>query len=162
MSTTSALPAIVTKVTVNVPIERAFEIFTASFGTWWPAGNHIGSADLADAVIEPRAGGRWYERGVDGSECDWGRVLEWEPPHRILLTWQISGEWRYDPDESRASEVEVRFMADGPRQTTVELQHRHLERMVAGDRAHAAVGSTGGWPDILAGYAAAVAASETD
>src|SRR5215207_2171460 len=109
---TSTIPAISGKVTVNVPVERAFEVFTASLGSWWPAEYHIGGADMANAVLEPHVGGRWYEKGVDGSECDWGRVLEWEPPHHLVITWQINGQWQYDPDPAHASEVEVRFTAD--------------------------------------------------
>ena len=86
MSTTPSVPAIRGTVTVAVPLERAFRVFTDSLGTWWPSEYHIGQAEMAEAVLEPRAGGRWYERGVDGSECDWGRVLAWEPPHRLVVT----------------------------------------------------------------------------
>jgi uncharacterized protein YndB with AHSA1/START domain len=114
MSSAPTIPAIRGTVTVAAPVERAFQVFTDSFGTWWPAEYHIGQADMAAAILEPRAGGRWYERGVDGGECDWGRVLAWEPPHRLVVTWQINGQWQYDPDPAHASEIEVRFTADGP------------------------------------------------
>jgi uncharacterized protein YndB with AHSA1/START domain len=156
MSTVSTVPVISGTVTVGVPVERAFEVFTASFDSWWPPAYHIGQAEMAEAVLEPRVGGRWFERGVDGSECAWGRVLAWEPPHRLVVTWQINGEWHYDPDPDRASEVEVTFTADGPAQTTVRLEHSHLERLVGGQAMRAAVGGAGGWNSVLARYAAAV------
>jgi uncharacterized protein YndB with AHSA1/START domain len=121
---------------------------------------HIGQADIAEAILEPREGGRWYERGVGGSECDWGRVLAWEPPDRLIVTWQINGEWRYDPDPEHASEVEIRFTADGPDRTTVELEHRHLDRLVGGQAMREAIGGAGGWTSVLERYAEAVASEE--
>jgi uncharacterized protein YndB with AHSA1/START domain len=152
MSTAPSIPALRGTITVAVPVEKAFRIFTESFGTWWPADYHIGGADMADALLEPRVGGRWYEKGVDGSECDWGTVLAWEPPHRLVITWQINGQWQYDPDPAHASEVEVRFLADGPGRTTVELEHRHLDRLVEGQAMHDAIGAGGGWSGVLASY----------
>jgi len=158
MSTAQTIPAIHGTVTVGVPVERAFRVFTDSFHTWWPADYHIGKADMVQAIMEPREGGRWYERGVDGSECDWGRVLAWEPPHRLVVTWQINGEWRYDPDPEHASEIEVRFTADGPGQTTVELEHRLLDRLVAGQAIHDAIAvQGGGWTSLLELFAKAAA-----
>ena len=106
--------------------------------------------------MEPRAGGRWFERGEDGTECDWGRVLVWEPPSRVVLAWQISAEWKFDP--GLQTEVEVRFIAEGPKLTRVEFEHRNLERY--GDKAEAvrkSISSDGGWPGLLAAYAAAAA-----
>ena len=91
--TAATLPPIEGKTTVNVPVEQAFEVFTASFGSWWPHAYHIGQAEVADVILESHEGGRWYERGVDGTECDWGRVLAWEAPRRIVFTWQINGFW---------------------------------------------------------------------
>ncbi len=152
MSTAPTIPAVHAKITVSVPVERAFRVFTESFHSWWPPGYHIGQAELAEAVLERHVGGRWYERGVDGSECDGGRVLAWEPPHRLVLTWQINGEWRYDPAPEHASEVEVRFTADGPEQTTVELEHRHLDRLSGGQAMHDAVSGDRGWAGILERY----------
>jgi uncharacterized protein YndB with AHSA1/START domain len=146
---TSTIPAIHGSTTVGLPVDRAFRFFTESFGAWWPADYHIGQADLADAVLEPRVGGRWYERGVDGSECDWGRVLEWEPPRRLVVTWQINGEWQFDPDPAHASEIEVRFTADGPGQTKVDLEHRHLDRLVNGQAIADTIGRGGGWSSVL-------------
>ena len=107
------------------------------------------------AILEPHEGGRWYERGADGSECDWGRVLVWEPPHRLVVTWQINGQWQYDPDPEHASEIEVRFTADGPGQTIVELEHRLLERLVDGQALHDGISGGGGWISLLERFAKA-------
>ncbi len=156
MSHGPTIPTIGGTVSVAVPVDHAFRVFTESFGSWWPADYHIGQADMATAVLEPRAGGRWYERGVDGSECDWGRVLAWEPPHRLIVTWQINGRWQYDPDAEHASEIEVRFTADGPEQTTVELEHRHLDRLVGGQVIHDTIAiQGGGWSSLLEVFAKA-------
>lgn len=157
MSSAPAVPAINGTVTVGVPVEQAFRVFTASFGTWWPADYHIGQAEMAEAILEPREGGRWYERGVDGSECEWGRVLAWEPPHRLVVTWQINGQWQYDPDPAHASEIEVRFTEDAPGQTTVELEHRHLDRLADGQAIYGMISGGGGWSAILAQFAQAAA-----
>jgi uncharacterized protein YndB with AHSA1/START domain len=136
--------------------ERAFRIFTESSG-WWPREHHIGKADLDKVVLEPRAGGRWYERGVDGSECQWGKVLVWDPPKRVVLAWQISAEWQYDP--SLITEVEVRFTPVAVGKTRVELEHRDLERFGANAEAlRNAVDSPDGWAMHLQRFADAVAA----
>ena len=143
-------------VRVAAPRERAFEVFTAGIGRWWPKSHHIGTADLDTLVIEPRAGGRWYERGVDGSECDVGKVLVWEPPARLVLCWQLTPEWKYDPD--LITEVEVQFIADGANATRVELEHRNLERM--GPRADAMrqqIDSPNGWSGLLELFAQSAA-----
>jgi uncharacterized protein YndB with AHSA1/START domain len=135
-------------VRVSAPSERAFEVFTAGVGRWWPKSHHIGKADLDTLVIEPRTGGRWYERGVDGTECEVGKVLVWEPPTRLVLAWQLTAEWKFDPD--LVTEVEVKFIADGANATRVELEHRDLERF--GERAEAMrqqIDSDGGWPGLL-------------
>ena len=147
---------VVRGVTVAAPRERAFKVFTEQFGTWWPREYSIGAVAPADFVVELRAGGRWYEVGVDGSECDCGRVLAYEPPERVVIAWHLNGNWQYDPDH--ASEVEVRFVAEGPHSTRVELEHRHFERH--GDGApglHGAVSDTSGWAYCLDSYAKAVA-----
>jgi uncharacterized protein YndB with AHSA1/START domain len=125
---TTTLPAVEREVTVKAPLSRTFEVYTASMGRWWPPEYHIGGSDLADVVLEPRVGGRWYERGVDGAECDWGRVLAWEPPNRIAMSWQISEQWAVEPDPERGSRVEIRFTALGPDTTKVELVHSDFER----------------------------------
>ncbi len=101
MSDQAPLPPINGAVTVALPIARAFEVFTGSISTWWPHQYHIGQVDIAAVVLEPHVGGRWFEQGVDGSECDWGRVLAWEPPQRVVFTWQINGMWQFDPDRAR-------------------------------------------------------------
>ena len=159
MTTPPSVPSLHGKATVAMPIEKAFAFFTDSFGAWWPPDYQIGQADMADAIIEPREGGRWYERGTDGSESDWGRVLAWEPPSRLLLTWQINGQWQFDPDPEHASEIEVRFSADGPDQTTVELEHRHLDRLVGGQDMHDAIGQGGGWAATMEAFAKAAEAA---
>jgi uncharacterized protein YndB with AHSA1/START domain len=141
-------------VLVEAPQERAFTVFTAGFATWWPLeSHHIGAADCAEAVIEPHAGGRWYERGVDGSECDWGRVLDWEPPARIRLAWMLNPQWQFDPGDERATEVEVRFVAAGPATTRVELVHRGFERVEGGTEIREAVDAPNGWGGLLQAYA---------
>ncbi len=145
-------------VTVRASRERAFSVFTEQYSSWWPASHHIGKADLADAIIEPFVGGRYYERGVDGSECDWGRVLAYDPPDRLVLAWHLQGDWTYNPDPAKASEVEVRFIAEGPNQTRVELEHRHIERHDAAERVIKGVDSPDGWAGILASFADTLAA----
>ena len=141
-------PAPVRKsVRVNATPDRAFDVFTSGIGRWWPKSHKIGQADLDRPVIEPRAGGRWYELDVDGSECELGKVAVWEPPSRLILIWQLTPEFSFDPD--LITEVEVTFTPDGDG-TVVDLEHRDLERM--GDQAEAmaaTVGGPGGWPALL-------------
>ncbi|HXC74393.1 MAG TPA: SRPBCC family protein [Sphingomicrobium sp.] len=141
-------PAPVRKsIRVNATPDRAFDVFTSGIGRWWPKSHKIGQADLDRPVIEPRAGGRWYELDVDGSECELGKVAVWEPPSRLILIWQLTPEFRFDPD--LITEVEVTFTPDGDG-TVVDLEHRDLERM--GDQAEAmaeTVGGPGGWPALL-------------
>ena len=141
-------------VRVNAAAAHAFETFAAGIGRWWPATHTVGTSPMRDVVIEPRAGGRWYERGQDGSECDWGVVLAWEPPGRLLLGWQLDAEFRRNP--ATASEVELRFIAESPTVTRVELEHRGLERL--GESAEVLRGkidAPGGWTGILERYRAA-------
>lgn len=141
-------------VMVQAPPEVAWQVFTGKMATWWPLATHkIGKAKALDAVIEPRAGGRWYERGDDGSTCDWGRVLSWEPPSRLVLTWEITADWQHDPD--LRTEVEVRFIPDGKNGTRVELEHRHLDRYGARrGEIRGIFDSDGGWKGILDAFAA--------
>lgn len=114
-------------VRVQAPPVVAWRVFTEQMGTWWPLANYkIGKAKAVDAVIEPRLGGRWYERGEDGSTCDWGTVLAWEPPSRLVLSWDITADWQYDPNLK--TEIEIRFIPDGRDATRVELEHRRLDR----------------------------------
>jgi|SRR5829696_2062629 len=160
--TTATIPAVRRTITVAAPVEHTFRTFTESFTTWWPAGYHIGKAEYAEAVIEPREGGRWFERGVDDSECDWGRVLVWDPPGRLVLTWQINGRWQYDPDPARASEIEVRFTAVDAGRTRVDLEHRLLERLVDGAAMHESISAEGGWGTLLQTFAAKLAGDSAE
>ena len=150
------LPALTVRkrLTVEAPCAHAFNVFTSGFDGWWPRAHHIGKADLLAAVIEPKAGGRWYEKGVDGSECEWGRVLAYEPPSRVVLSWHLNGQWEYDPAPSHASEVDVRFIPDGPSRTRVEFEHRHIERSVGAEQLRAGVDSPQGWSGLLEMFAA--------
>ncbi len=131
---------------------RAFTVFTEGMTGWWPPSHHIGKAELARVVIEPRAGGRWYECGVDGSECEWGHVLVWEPNARIAFSWHLDGEWKYQPDLATASEVEIRFVPKGPKETSVELTHRYIERHRGAVSVFEQVGSPEGWNGLLELY----------
>jgi len=144
-------------ISVNASTERAFAIFTAQVDSWWPRGHHIGKAPLEKLVIETRAGGRCYGRSVDGTESDWGRVLIWEPPKRLVLAWQITPEWQYEPDLTKASEVEVSFTPIGDGKTRVDVGHRHFERHGAGGASiRTAVEGSGGWSSLLELFAAKV------
>ena len=140
-------------VRVDAGAARAFDVFTAGLTRWWPRTHHIGAAAMKDAVIEPRVGGRWYERGEDGSECEWGKVLVWEPPYRVVLAWHITPQFKYDP--TRFSEVEVRFIAEGAAVTRVDLEHRDLDRFGAdeGAQMREKVDAPNGWSAIMALYA---------
>jgi hypothetical protein len=143
-----------TSTLVEAPIEKAFDVFTIGFGRWWPASHHTGEAELDEAILECRDGGRWYERRTDGTEAEWGRVLVFDRPNRVLLAWHLDASFEYDPDPDRATEVEVVFTAEGPDRTRVELEHRLLERF--GDRAdevRGQIGADDGWPAIVEAYA---------
>lgn len=145
-------------ITVAAPQDQAFEVFTAQFGSWWPKEYSIGEADMADFVLEPKAGGRWYEVGVDGTECDSGRVTAFEPPERLVVAWHLDGNWQYDPDPDHASEVEIRFIAEDPTHTRVELEHRGFDRHGAGaDAVRGGVDNPQGWDYCLALFAKQVA-----
>jgi uncharacterized protein YndB with AHSA1/START domain len=149
-------PAPVRKsITVEADAARAFAVFTSRMAAWWPHKHSINASPQKDIVLEPKVGGRWYEIGEDGSTCSWGKVLAWEPPKRVLLAWQISGDWKYDPE--LITEVEVTFTPIGD-QTRVDLEHRNLERY--GDKAEGvrnAIDSDGGWMGILRLYGEAAA-----
>ncbi|WP_394827841.1 SRPBCC family protein [Pendulispora albinea] len=140
-------------VMVQAPQEIAFRVFTEKLGTWWPLGSHkIGKTKAVDAVIEPRQGGRWYERGDDGSTCTWGKVLAWEPHARLVLTWQVSADWQ--PDPNVLTEVEVHFIAEGADRTRVELEHRNFDAYGARQAELRAIfESENGWKGVLAQFA---------
>jgi DNA-binding transcriptional ArsR family regulator/uncharacterized protein YndB with AHSA1/START domain len=155
--TTAVVPELrVTKsVVVEVPRVQAFEFFIHQEG-WWPVRTHHFAEPPGETVIlEPFVGGRWFERGADGRECDWGTVLVWEPPRRIVVTWQMGTGWTYEPDPARGSEIEVRFLAETPQRTRVEFEHRHLERYGAqAERMRAAVDAPSGAAGVVQAYAA--------
>ena len=139
-------------VDVKVSQKRAFEVFTGSIGIWWPRSHHIGATEIKTITIEPREGGRWYETGQDGAECEWGKVLVWDPYGRLVLAWQITAEFK--PDPNLLTEVELLFTSVGERETRVDLEHRNLDRF--GDKAEqvaSQVGAPGGWTKVLEDYA---------
>jgi uncharacterized protein YndB with AHSA1/START domain len=144
-------------ITVKAGAQRAFQVFTQGVDSWWPRTHHIGKSPMKKAIIEGRVGGRCYSEQVDGTECDWGQVMAWEPPRRLVLAWQITHEWGYEPDLAKSSEVEVIFtpLADGS--TRVDLEHRYFARHGAGAAAmRTAVGAPGGWGSLLELYTAEV------
>ncbi len=142
------------RVRVQVPVERAFSLFVERMETWWPASHQIGETPFQLIVVEPRVGGRWYERDAAGNQRDWGTVLRWEPPQRVTLSWHMGPDWRCDPDLARASEVEIRFRPDGEEATVVELEHSKIERHGEGyEKFRAALDGPGAWSEVLGGYA---------
>ena len=152
MALTIAPTPVRKSIRVKATQARAFEVFTADMNRWWPRAHKIGPAPLKEAVLEPRAGGRWYEIDEDGSECAWGHVIAWEPPSRLLLAWQINANWLHDPD--LVTEVEVRFTPDADGGTRVDLEHRGLERF--GEKAeamHRLFDGEGAWMGTLGEYA---------
>ena len=159
MSTQAAATSIHTAVTVEAPLERAFSVFVEDFDNIKPREHNMLGADIAETVFEPRAGGHIYDRGVDGSECRWARVLAYEPPNRVVFSWDISPHWQLETDLEKASEVEVRFIPETAERTRVELEHRNLDRHGDGwEGMRAGVEGEGGWPLYLNRYAARVAA----
>jgi uncharacterized protein YndB with AHSA1/START domain len=128
MTTQLQTTSVTTAVDVQAPIEHAFRVFTEGIGSWWNPEHHILQAELAEMVFEPRVGGHIIDRGTDGSECRWARVLAYDPPHRVCFSWDISLRWQLEPDPAKTSEVEVTFSAEEPSRTRVVLTHRHLER----------------------------------
>ena len=141
-------------VVVNATVEHAFAVFTEDFDGWWPRSHHIGKSPMKRAIIEPRTGGRCYTEQEDGTDCDWGQVLAWDPPHRLVIAWQITPQWGYEPDLAKSSEVEIRFTPHGTG-TRVDLEHRHFERHGEGGAAmRTGVDSPNGWGDLLSQYVA--------
>lgn len=140
-------------ISVQAPQDVAWRVFTEQIGTWWPLARYkIGKVNAVDAVIEPRVGGSWYERGEDGSTCNWGSVLAWEPPSRLLLSWDINADWQYDP--ALKTEIEIRFIAASESVTRVELEHRKLDRYGARrDEMREIFDKTGDWGQLLALFA---------
>jgi uncharacterized protein YndB with AHSA1/START domain len=141
------------RVRANAP--RAFKVFTEGFDSWWPRSHHIGSSPMVKTFLEGKVGGRCYSLQQDGSECDWAQITAWEPPARFVMAWLINGDWKYEPDLSKCSEVEVTFTPERDGSTLVELEHRHFERMVAGaETMRSMVNQEGGWSGLLALYQA--------
>jgi uncharacterized protein YndB with AHSA1/START domain len=146
-------------IVVDAPIERAFEVFTDGLGSWFPAEYNLLAVDIARRVFEPRVGGDVYDIGVDGTECHWGRVLVYEPPRRVVFSWDIDPRWQIESDPERTSEVEVRFTSESPERTRVELEHRNLERHGDGwESTRDALTGEGGWAWCLQRFAEHLAA----
>jgi uncharacterized protein YndB with AHSA1/START domain len=150
MSTQAELTVVRTQIVVEAPIARAFRVFTEDFDRIKPREHNLLDVEIAETVFEPRVGGHIYDRGVDGSECGWARVLAYEPPNRIVFSWDISPQWQIETDLEKTSEVEVRFVSETPQRTRVELEHRNLDRHGRGwESARDGVGGEAGWPLYL-------------
>jgi uncharacterized protein YndB with AHSA1/START domain len=155
MTTQAQATSVRTEVVVDAPAERAFRVFTERFDRIKPREHNMLAVDIAESVFEPHVGGRVFDRGVDGSECQWGRVLAYEPPDRIVFSWDINPQWQIETDLDRTSEVEVRFTADGPTRTRVALEHRNLDRHGDGwEGTREGVRGDQGWPLYLDRFAA--------
>lgn len=161
---TQAEEAVVRKsIVVRAGIDRAFSVFVEQMETWWPATHHIGSTPFEAIFVEPRVGGRWYERNAAGEQCEWGKVLAWDPPHRVSFSWHIgpgpdnSSDWKFNSDPAKSSEVEITFIPEGPSATRVNLEHRGLERHGEGyEQLRAIFDGPGAWITILEIYAKVV------
>jgi uncharacterized protein YndB with AHSA1/START domain len=149
MTKTISIAPVMKTITVNAAQAHAFDVFTAGIDRWWPKTHSLGATPMVKSVVEPNLGGRWYTVHEDGSECVVGHMREWEPPHRLVFSWEVNAQFR--PDASVASEVEVRFIAEGVSRTRVELEHRKFEALGAedGEKMRGTVGGDGGWNSIL-------------
>ena len=157
MATPAEATSVRNEVVVNAPVERAFAVFTEQMDRIKPREHNLLDAELEATVFERRAGGRIYDRGVDGSECEWATVLAYEPPERVVFSWNIDPRWQPEADPARRSEVEVRFVPEGPDRTRVELEHRHLDRHGDGwEGVRGGVDSPEGWPLYLERFAGLV------
>jgi len=156
--TAPATAPVLKSISVRASAERAFRIFTDEFDSWWPRTHHIGKSPMKKAVIESRLGGRCFTEQEDGTACDWGKIVSWEPPVRFVMAWLIDGQWQFQPDAGSASEVEVRFTPQADGTTRVDLEHRAFERMgESGMNMRMMVDSPGGWSSTLAAYAEVLA-----
>ena len=154
MTQTTDPTAVHASIEVNAPAERAFEVFTRDFGAFKPAEHNLLQVPIAETVVETHVGGHIIDRGTDGSECRWARVLAYEPPQRVVFSWDIGPTWQVESDPENTSEVEVTFTAEGPERTRVDLEHRNLDRHGPGWEAVAGgVGHEQGWPLYLDRYA---------
>jgi uncharacterized protein YndB with AHSA1/START domain len=154
MTTQAQEASVRTETVVDVPLERAFAVFTEDFNSIKPREHNLLEVDIAETVFELREGGRIYDRGIDGSECQWARVLVYEPPNRVVFSWDISPHWQIESDHGKTSEVDVRFISETPGRTRVELEHRNLDRHGEGWQSERdGVGGEGGWPLYLQRFA---------
>jgi len=150
MSTKTSDTTVRHSIVVDAPVEIAFSVFTEDFDSIKPREHNMLGVDIAESVFEPRVGGHVYDRGVDGSDCRWARVLAYEPPNRVVFSWDISPMWQIETDLDKTSEVEVRFIAETPERTRVELEHRHLDRHGDGwEGMREGVAGDQGWPLYL-------------
>ena len=153
MTTQAQAATVRQQIAVEAPIDRAFRVFTEQMDKIKPREHNMLGADIEATVFEPRAGGRIYDRGTDGSECEWASVIAYEPPDRVVFSWNISPHWQLETDRARRSEVEVRFIAEGRDRTRVELEHRHLDRHGDGwEGLRDGVAAPDGWPLYLQRY----------
>jgi uncharacterized protein YndB with AHSA1/START domain len=154
MSTQASETSVRNSIVVEAPVERAFSVFTEDFGSFKPPEHNLLEVEIAETVFESHVGGHLYDRGVDGSECRWARVLAFEPPNRVVFSWDISPHWQIETDPDKTSEVEVRFIAEGPDRTRVELEHRNLDRHGEGwEGVREGVHGDQGWPLYLGRFA---------
>ena len=161
MNTQATDTAVTTSIVVEAPLERAFQVFTEEFDRIKPREHNMLEVEIAETVFEPQVGGHIYDRGLDGSECRWARVLAFEPPDRVVFSWDINPQWQIESDLEKTSEVEVRFISETSQRTRVELEHRNLDRHGEGwEGERAAVDSEGGWPLYMQRFAEQVAGSD--
>jgi uncharacterized protein YndB with AHSA1/START domain len=154
MTVQDAAATVTESIVVEAPIERAFQVFTDDIASWWPPDHHILEGELAEMVFEAHVGGHIYDRSVDGRECRWARVLAYDPPNRVVFSWDITTAWQIEADPAKTSEIEVSFTPEGEDRTRVELEHRNIERHGDGwDKMREAVGSPGGWRRGLEAFA---------
>jgi uncharacterized protein YndB with AHSA1/START domain len=159
MTTPAEATSIRHEIVVEAPIERAFSVFTKGFGSFKPPEHNMLGVDIAETVFELSEGGHVYDRGVDGSECRWARVLAYEPPNRVVISWDISPQWQIETDLEKTSEVDVRFIAEAPERTRVELEHRNIDRHGDGwEAVREGVDGDAGWPLYLHRFADVLAA----
>jgi uncharacterized protein YndB with AHSA1/START domain len=147
-------PAVKKTITVKTDAARAFRVFTEDFDSWWPRSHHIGKSPMKRAILEGAQGGRCYTEHEDGTESDWGSVLVWDPPRRLVIAWKITSEWTHEPDLAKSSEVEVRFTPEGRDATRIDLEHRLFSRLgPGGESMRKGVDSEGGWGMLLQEFA---------
>jgi uncharacterized protein YndB with AHSA1/START domain len=150
MTETLVVEPVRKSIEVELPPLDAFQLFTSDMAAWWPPTHKLGATPFVEIVVEPHVGGGWFEVDQDGSTCQWGSILAWEPPHRVVFAWGIGADWKFTPDLSKSSEVELRFLPMGDSATLVEFEHRNLERHESGDKVAESVRN--GWDFVLAQF----------